>query len=369
VKDNYWHITKLSNKNGAYLTGLLSKRFGLSENMFGQQPVTTGPFISDGAPMGIRVCTATGAVIYYPDFFRWKGKIMEERSFGPVRFLPGQNNGKYPNCHSIYIDGAGVLIDPASDRDRLIRLKQQLGVTEVWLSHWHEDHMTHLDLFEDLPLRISPKDAPMLSDIELFLDGYGFEIEDHREFWRQMMVEQFHYRPRRPNGFFQDGQQIRLQTVTVEVIHTPGHTPGHMSFFFKEPAVLFMGDYDLSWFGPWYGDRDSSIEETIQSVKRLKQVPAKIWLTCHEAGVFENNPGELWDQYLGVIDNRTEKLLQHLATPKTMQEIVAAWIVYGRKRDPEAFFAFAEEALMNKHLEILLDKSMVSKRKNRYYRC
>ncbi|MGD2271408.1 MAG: MBL fold metallo-hydrolase [Desulfobacterales bacterium] len=294
---------------------------------------------------------------------------MEERSFGPVRFIPGRNNGKYPHCHSIYIEGAGVLIDPASDRDRLTRLKQESGVKAVWLSHWHEDHITHLDLFEDVPLRISQKDAPMLSDIELFLDGYGVEIEEHRKFWRHIMIEQFHYRPRKPHEFFQDGQQIRLEPVTVEVIHTPGHTPGHTAFFFKEPEVLFMGDYDLSWFGPWYGDRESSIEETIQSVKRLREIPAKIWLTGHETGVFESSPAELWEKYLGVIRNRTEKLLQHLATPKTMKEIVAAWIVYGRKREPEAFFAFAEEALMKKHLEILIEKSMVSKKEDRYCRC
>jgi hypothetical protein len=52
-----------------------------------------------------------------------------------------------------------------------------------------------------------------------------------------------------------------------------------------------------------------------------------------------------------------------------MKEIVAAWIVYGRKREPEAFFAFAEEALMKKHLEILIEKSMVSKKEDRYCRC
>ncbi len=293
---------------------------------------------------------------------------MEERCFGPVRFIPGQNNGKYPNCHSIYIEGAGVLIDPASDRDRLIRLKQESGVTAVWLSHWHEDHITHLDLFEDLPLRISKKDAPMLSDIELFLDGYGIEIEDHRKYWRQIMVEQFHYRPRIPHEFFQDGQQIRLDTVTVEVHHTPGHTPGHLAFFFKEPEVLFLGDYDLSWFGPWYGDRESSIEETIQSVERLKKIQAKIWLTGHETGIFERDPGELWGTYVGVIEERTLKLLKHLEKPRTMNEIVDAWIVYGRKREPEAFFAFAEEALMKKHLEMLMEKSMVSKNGDRYYR-
>ena len=293
---------------------------------------------------------------------------MAERRFGPVRFLAGPNNGKYPCCHSLYIEGAGVLIDPASDRERLIRLKKESGVKAVWLSHWHEDHITHLDLFEELPLWISQEDAPMLSDIEIFLDGYGIENTDHRKFWREIMVDQFHYRPRLANQFFRDGQQIRLETVSVEALHTPGHTPGHFAFFFKEPKVLFLGDYDLSWFGPWYGDRESSIEETIRSVERLKKIPAKIWLTGHETGVFESDPGELWNTYLSVITNRTDKLLQHLETPRTMNEIVEAWIVYGRKRDPEALFAFAEEALMKKHLEMLMKKSVISKRGEQYHR-
>jgi glyoxylase-like metal-dependent hydrolase (beta-lactamase superfamily II) len=292
---------------------------------------------------------------------------MEERCFGPVRFLPGENNGKYPHCHSIYIDGAGVLIDPASDRERLIRLKQESGVTAVWLSHWHEDHITHLDLFEDRPLRMSQQDAPMLSDIELFLDGYGIQNEDHRKFWREIMVDQFHYRPRKTNEYLTDGQQIRLDTVTVEVVHTPGHTPGHLSFFFKEPQVLYLGDYDLTWFGPWYGDRDSSIEETIRSVERLKNIPAKTRLTGHETGVFEKDPTELWDKYLGVIEKRTQKLLKHLEKPRTIKEIVDAWIVYGRRREPEAIFAFAEESLMRKHLELLMEQSKVVWDGNRYY--
>ena len=48
---------------------------------------------------------------------------MQERCFGPVRFIPGENHGKYPFCHSVYIEGAGILIDPASDRERLKRLR------------------------------------------------------------------------------------------------------------------------------------------------------------------------------------------------------------------------------------------------------
>jgi glyoxylase-like metal-dependent hydrolase (beta-lactamase superfamily II) len=70
---------------------------------------------------------------------------MHEQTFGPVRFIPGPNRGKYPYCHSIYVEGARILIDPAADRERLKRLRAEEGVDAVWLSHWHEDHFMHLE--------------------------------------------------------------------------------------------------------------------------------------------------------------------------------------------------------------------------------
>ena len=293
---------------------------------------------------------------------------MEERCFGPIRFIPGENRGKYPFCHSLYIDGAGILIDPASDRERLKRLRRDNGVNQVWLSHWHEDHFMHLDLFEDVPLLISEPDAPQLSDVELFLDGYGIEKEAHRRVWREIVTTRFHFRPRKPAGHLKAGQHIRLDGLTVEVIHTPGHTPGHLCFFFQEPGVLFLGDYDLTPFGPWYGDRDSSIQDTISSIERLKQIPATIWLTCHETGIFEENPGDLWDQYLAVIDHRESRLLDYLNEPRTMADIVDAWIVYQRPREPKEFYALAEEMIMQKHLDLLVANSMVVKEGERYRR-
>ncbi|MCJ7784107.1 MAG: MBL fold metallo-hydrolase, partial [Desulfobacterales bacterium] len=200
---------------------------------------------------------------------------MEKQHFGPVWFIQGENRGKYPFCHSLYIEGAGVLIDPASDREALIRLRENQKVKMVWLSHWHEDHMMYLELFDDLPLWISEKDAPPLSDVEIFLDWYGMENDDYRNHWRAVLKEQFHYKPRSPTQFLRGGQTLDLGVVSVEVIPTPGHSPGHLAFFFEGLGVLFMGDYDLSKFGPWYGDTYSSIEETIDSVKYLRNIPAK----------------------------------------------------------------------------------------------
>ena len=206
----------------------------------------------------------------------------------------------------------------------------------------------HLDLFEDVPLMISQADAPPLSDVELFLDGYGIKEEKYRQAWREIVISQFHYRPRKPAAFLESGKIINLNGLTVEIIHTPGHTPGHNCFFFQDEGVLFLGDYDLTPFGPWYGDRDSSIQDTILSIERLRKIPANTWLTCHETGIFEKDPGELMDQYLAVIHRREAKLVDLLKEPKTMADIVNAWIVYRHPREPEEFYTFAEQAIMQK---------------------
>lgn len=291
---------------------------------------------------------------------------MIERTFGPIRLIPGENNGKYPFCHSVFVEEAGILIDPGSDRKILTRLKEESAVRSIWLTHWHEDHFTHLDLFEDLPLFISEADAPMLSDMELFLDGYGVEDDQQIRFWREILLEKFHFKPRTPTGFLQDGQRIELGGVTAQVLLTPGHTPGHLAFYFEEPGVLFLGDYDLTKFGPWYGDRASSIPETIASVRRLRQIPATVWLTSHGTGVFEEDPGQLWENFLGVIEERENRLIDFLNSPRTIEDIVNAWIVYRKSREPKELYAFAERAIMSKHIDLLKEKSLIVEDENRY---
>ena len=288
--------------------------------------------------------------------------------FGPVSVIAGTNQGRYPYCHSIYIEAAGVLIDPGSDRERLQKIKQNRGFRMVWLSHWHEDHFMHLDLLEDLPLWMSEQDAAPLADIDVFLDWYGVKNEKMSAFWRKELEEKFHYRSRTPERFLRDGEIIDLGSVTVEVICAPGHSPGHLAFFFREPQILFLGDYDLTPFGPWYGDRYSSIQQTIDSIKMLKAIPAKVWLTCHETGIFEEEPGNLFDDYLDVIQSRENKLLDFLSRPRTMEEIVGAWIVYGRKREPKELYEFGERTNIQKHIEKLLAQDVIAFDGGKYYR-
>jgi hydroxyacylglutathione hydrolase len=293
---------------------------------------------------------------------------MISQQIGPVLFIQGENRGRYPYCNSIYIEGAGILIDPASDRQALIEIRDTKPLRQIWLSHWHEDHFMHLDLFAEVPFRISDRDLPPLTGVETFLDWYGIENPEYRTFWTTMLKDQFHYQPRTPESFFSDREIMDLGSLTVEVVPTPGHTPGHLALYFREPEILFLGDYDLTPFGPWYGDLYSDIDQTIESIRRLKAIPARVWMAGHETGLFTHTEEELWTRYERVIYEREAKLLDFLSVSRTMDDIAAACIVYGRPREPRAFFEFGERAIMKKHLERLRKSGRILQ-EGKYYAC
>ena len=287
---------------------------------------------------------------------------------GKVRFIRGENEGKYPFNHSLYLEGknARVIIDPSCGLQKLSDLKQKDGVDQVWLSHWHEDHIRYVNLFTDCTLWISERDFPPLTDINVFLDWYGLKEGVLRELWEKEMLEKNNYRPKKEARFIKDDEIIDLGSLAVQVIATPGHTPGHLSFFFPDEEILFLGDYDLTSFGPWYGDLYSSIDQTIKSIHKLKAIPARRWIASHNTGLFEKNPGKLWDDYENVIYQREEKILNFLDEPKTLEEILSAWLIYGKPREPKEFFEFNERALLSKHIEYLERQGKIVLDKNQY---
>ena len=293
---------------------------------------------------------------------------MKDRQLGRVRFISGENKGRYPFSHSLYITGekARIVIDPACSLDKLTSLRDNEGVDAVWLSHWHEDHIRYLNLFARCPLWISERDFPPLTDIDIMMDWYAMGEESQRAYWKKTMLEEFNFQPRRQAHFIEDDKNIDLGSLTVQVIATPGHTPGHLSFFFPEEEILFLGDYDLTTFGPWYGDAQSSIEDTITSIHKLQAIPACRWITSHNTGLFEENPGQLWADYENIIFQRNEKVLAFLRKSRTMEMIASAWLMYGKPREPKEFFEFNERILVGKHLEYLLQHGKIMLDGNHY---
>ena len=187
--------------------------------------------------------------------------------------------------------------------------------------------------------------------LDHLLHWYGFNDPGQAEEWRRIMICQFRYRPRHPDRTFGDGESFNFGKTRAEVVHTPGHTPGHSCFFFPREELLFLADLDLSRFGPWYGDTYSDLDAIIASVARVRRIQARYYLASHEQGLFTAPIDDLLDRYLAVVEEREQKLVECLREPRTREDIIGARIVYGRPREPKSFYDFGEWALMKKHLE------------------
>lgn len=293
---------------------------------------------------------------------------MNREKFGCITFIQGLNGGRYPFCNSLFIDDREkVVIDPGSDERLLKRFEMEMGVDIIVNSHYHEDHTSFNYLFPEARLYVHEDEAPCFKSLEKLLDFYGLLGTDLEHKWRGLLVNHFHYRERTPDLEFRDGELLNFGDTTLQIVHTPGHTTGHSSFFFPEEGVLFLGDLDMTAFGPWYGDRVSDIDQTIESVRRLLKIPARIFITSHEAGIIEGDITELAENYLEIIDQREDTLLNFLEKPRALSEIVNQWIIYKKPREPRDFFEFGERGMIKKHLDRLIKKGIVTTGEGSYY--
>lgn len=292
---------------------------------------------------------------------------MKKKTFGRITFIPGRNGGRYPYCHSLFIDDdVKAVIDPASDEGALLDIREKRGVDVVINSHYHEDHMMYNYLFPDAELWVPEKDGPAFSSEDTFIEWYNLPSKEYVDKWRGILRNQFNFKERTPSRLLKDRDMLDFGNTKVQVVHTPGHTWGHSCFFFPGEEIMFLADMDLTRFGPWYGDVVSDIDDFIASVERVRRYPARIFITGHEHGIFEAPIEDLFDKYLAVIEDRERKLLDLLKQPRTMEDIVNARIVYKKPREPAEYYYFGEWAIMGKHLERLIKRGTVIEENGRY---
>lgn len=284
---------------------------------------------------------------------------------GPLKYIHG---GRYPHCHSLWIDDhKSALIDAASRKDLLLAANAENPVRILINSHGHEDHFIYNYLFPDAQLWVHQADAAMFEDIENLIDCYD-PTPAERKRWRQFITETCHYMPQTPDRRLQDREELNFGGTWCRVIHTPGHTPGHCAFHFPEERVLFTADLDLVKAGPYYGDVHSSIDDILESLRRLAEIDVDVYLAGHGRGILEGDP-EYIHQYARVIHERESKLLDFLTKgAKTLDEITRRGIIYGPPRTVSGWdLSASERAMMKKHLQQLEKKEMVRFKKNRYH--
>ncbi|MGZ3592496.1 MAG: MBL fold metallo-hydrolase [Syntrophales bacterium] len=293
---------------------------------------------------------------------------MKETRFGNLVFIPGMGGGRYPFCNSLYIDDEKkAIIDPASNESFLQKLAGDNKVDIIINSHYHEDHIAFNYLFPEAELYVHGSISACFKSYNSFLDYCGLLDSPYKAEWDDLFLNRFHLEERIPSVEFKDGDLLIFGETKIRVIHTPGHTAGHCSFHFPDQGILFMGDLDLSRFGPWYGDRVSDIDQTIQSMRRLLEIPADIYITSHEAGIIRGDITEQVETYLDVIAQREKRILEFLEKPRTLTEIIERWFIYKRELQPRYFFEFAERGMIIKHLERLIRSGNIVSKEGKFY--
>jgi glyoxylase-like metal-dependent hydrolase (beta-lactamase superfamily II) len=265
--------------------------------------------------------------------------------------LFGERGGKYPQGNSLLVRGADetLVVDPSLG---LVPRRASLPrVDRIVNSHCHEDHVAGNHLFPAAACAVHELDLPGLRSAEGFFAIFGYEGPVAAA-WQQALLEQFHYQPRPDATGFRDGHVFELGGgVRVRAIHTPGHTRGHCALLVEPDAVLYLGDIDLSSFGPYYGDAWSDLEDFERSLARVREIEALWYATFHHVGVLDGRAAflERLDRYAAVIARREERLLAFLAEPRTLGEIAAHRFVY-RPGDAVPFAEPVERRSMAQHL-------------------
>ena len=287
-----------------------------------------------------------------------------------IRFIRG---GKYPQSNTVLIDDdIHTIVDPACNEQKLSSIHKKRPIDIIINSHGHEDHFLYNSRFPEAQLWVHHLDEGYFKDMRLLVDQLYFIEEMTKKaetFWTEYFTEVVKYQPKAADRLLEDNEILDFGRTQVRVLHTPGHTPGHLSFHFLNEKVIFLADLDLVDFGPYYGDKDSSIEDTISSLKRLAKIDADVYLVSHgKAGVLDGDPAHI-HRYIDTIYRREEKLQAFLKSgPKTLDDVTAHGIIYGGHRlGNDAWdLGISEKAMMYKHL-IRLEKQGRVKKENELY--
>jgi hydroxyacylglutathione hydrolase len=124
-----------------------------------------------------------------------------------------------------------ILVDPGDEAPRLLQALQDAGVTldAILLTHTHFDHVgavAPVARATGAPVYCPRIEVPVLQDVMAFVPWPGF---GPFESWD-------------PEETVQGGETLELAGLTLDVVFTPGHSPGHVTYAVRGEQALFSGD-------------------------------------------------------------------------------------------------------------------------------
>lgn len=138
------------------------------------------------------------------------------------------------NCTLMWCDETmeGAVVDPGGDLEIIMGAVRKFGVklSKILVTHGHIDHVGGVgELARTLSL---PIEGPQQEDA-FWID----QLPEQSKRFGFAAAESF-----TPTRWLADGDTVTVGKATLEVLHTPGHTPGHVVFYYPEGKVAIVGD-------------------------------------------------------------------------------------------------------------------------------
>jgi glyoxylase-like metal-dependent hydrolase (beta-lactamase superfamily II) len=288
--------------------------------------------------------------------------------FGPVSVYLGEKSGKYPDGNQLLVRGGDTLA--AFDTPLVANRIPALRAAElVILGHVHEDHIAGLHLLPRARVLAPRGDLEALRSWDGLARHYGY-APPALAAMKTKIEREFHYVARPDAEGYGDGAAWDLGGgVTVRALHMPGHTSGHSVLLVEPGGIAFIGDIDLSSFGPYYGDATSNLEAFRRTLRAVAQVPARVWITSHHKGAITERATflALLEAFAAKLDAREQAIAAHLvaAGPRTLEELAAHRFVYPRGHQ-DVFVEDAERRTIAQHLASLAAAGRVREERGRY---
>lgn len=281
---------------------------------------------------------------------------LRQARFGPVTVHFGHKQGKYPDGNQVVVRGADAL---AVFDTPLVshRIGPEFDDADLAiLGHVHEDHVTGLGRVPRAAVHVHEADVDAARSWEGLSRHYGYPPEVLVPL-RAKLERDFHYAPRPDAVAYADGARWDLGGgVVVHAVHLPGHTAGHCALVVEPEGLAFIGDIDLSSFGPYYGDATSDLGAFRRSLRDVAALPASTWVTSHHKGVYTERDTFLaaLRAFAATLDAREAKLLGMLGDgPRSLDELVRMRLLYPPGHS-ELWVDCAERRTLVQHLDELL---------------
>ena len=137
------------------------------------------------------------------------------------------------NCFLFRQDGSdrALIVDPGDEAPRILHAADELGVTieGILLTHTHFDHIgavAPVAKATGAPVWCPEIETPVLADINSFVPWPGFGPYESYE----------------ADHLVSGGEKLELAGMEIDVIFTPGHSPGHVTYSIPGEAAIFSGD-------------------------------------------------------------------------------------------------------------------------------